>query len=48
MQARMQGNMLEQITSFRSQLEHAAEENKELRHELTLLNQAAAARVSDS
>eukprot|EP00967_Tisochrysis_lutea_P118900 scaffold193588_cov21-Tisochrysis_lutea.AAC.1 len=46
--ARMQSSMLEQITSFRSQLEVVAEENKQLRHELTLLNQAAASRVSSN
>jgi len=41
----MQSSMLEQLSSFRSQLEIVAEENKQLRHELTMLNQAAASRV---
>ncbi len=45
LQARLQSSMLDQIASFRSQLEVVAEENKQLRHELTLLNQAAAIRV---
>ncbi|KAF5827703.1 hypothetical protein DUNSADRAFT_191 [Dunaliella salina] len=45
--ARMQSSMLEQIASFRSQLEVVAEENQQLRQELTLLNQAAASRVQE-
>lgn len=42
----MQSSMLEQLTSFRSQLELVADENSQLRHELTVMSQAASSRVS--